>query len=177
MAYTPTEWESADIVTAVRMNSLESAVGDLDMSYTPNVWSDGDILTADKMNALEQAVASGGGGGGVDVRTLTITVNNQTETDYDVDNILESFSYNIYRIMNGMVISSGEGGLDDTIYANTTEDIIFVRGSGLPYVDLCVNPNFAYSNIVNLVASYDEYYTEFEVDDLSEDASVTLTIS
>ena len=69
MAYTPTEWESADVVTAVRMNALENAVGDIDMSYTPNVWSDGDILTADKMNALEQAVASGGGGGSSGVIT------------------------------------------------------------------------------------------------------------
>lgn len=64
MSYTPTEWESTDVVTATRMNALENAVGDMNMSYTPNTWSDGDILTAAKMNALEQAVASGGGGGG-----------------------------------------------------------------------------------------------------------------
>lgn len=62
MSYTPTEWESTDVVTATRMNALEQAVGDMNMSYTPNTWSDGDILSADKMNALEQAVASGGGG-------------------------------------------------------------------------------------------------------------------
>lgn len=74
MAYTPTEWESADVVTAVRMNALENAVGDIDMSYTPNVWSDGDILTADKMNALEQAVASGGGGGSSDFSTAEVTI-------------------------------------------------------------------------------------------------------
>ena len=81
MAYTPTEWESADVVTAVRMNALENAVGDIDMSYTPNVWSDGDILTADKMNALEQAVASGGGGGSSDFSTAEVTiVNNKNKT-------------------------------------------------------------------------------------------------
>lgn len=62
MSYTPTEWESTDVVTATRMNALEQAVGDMNMSYTPNTWSDGDILSAEKMNALEQAVASGGGG-------------------------------------------------------------------------------------------------------------------
>lgn len=64
MSYTPTEWESTDVVTATRMNALETAVGEMNMSYTPNTWSDGDILSAEKMNALEQAVASGGGGGG-----------------------------------------------------------------------------------------------------------------
>ena len=81
MAYTPTEWESADVVTAVRMNALENAVGDIDMSYTPNVWSDGDILTADKMNALEQAVASGGGGGSSDFSTAEVTVVNNSDSN------------------------------------------------------------------------------------------------
>lgn len=72
MSYTPTEWESADIVTATRINKLETAVGDMNMSYTPNTWSDGDILSADKMNALEQAVAEGGGGSS-DFSTAEIT--------------------------------------------------------------------------------------------------------
>ena len=75
MSYTPTEWETADIVTAQRMNALETAVGELNMSYTPNTWSDGDILSASKMNALEQAVASGGGGSS-DFSTAEVTVVN-----------------------------------------------------------------------------------------------------
>lgn len=78
MAYTPTEWETADIVTATRMNALETAVGEMNMSYTPNTWSDGDILTAAKMNALEQAVASGGGGSS-DFSTATLTVVNNSD--------------------------------------------------------------------------------------------------
>ena len=73
MSYTPTEWESTDVVTATRINALETAVGDMNMSYTPNTWSDGDILSAEKMNALEQAVASGGGGSS-DFSTATMTV-------------------------------------------------------------------------------------------------------
>ncbi len=81
MSYTPTEWETADIVTATRMNALEQAVGDMNMSYTPNVWSDGDILSAEKMNALEQAVA-GGGGGGSDFSTATMTVTNTVEDSF-----------------------------------------------------------------------------------------------
>lgn len=73
MSYTPTEWESTDVVTATRMNALETAVGDMNMSYTPNVWSDGDILSAEKMNALEQAVASGGGDSS-DFSTAQVTI-------------------------------------------------------------------------------------------------------
>jgi hypothetical protein len=82
MSYTPTEWESADIVTATRMNKLETAVGDMAMSYTPNTWSDGDILTADKMNALEQAVASGGGGSS-DFSTAEVTISGELSIDED----------------------------------------------------------------------------------------------
>ena len=83
MSYTPTEWETADIVTAQRMNALETAVGDMNMSYTPNTWSDGDILSAAKMNALEQAVASGGGGGSSDFSTAEVTIINSA-SDYRV---------------------------------------------------------------------------------------------
>jgi len=79
MAYTPNTWESGDVVTASKLNSLEQAVGELNMSYTPNNWTDGDVLSAAKMNALEQAVASGGGGG--DFSTATLTTVNQ---DYEL---------------------------------------------------------------------------------------------
>ena len=73
MSYTPTEWQPDDIVAAARMNSLETAVGEINMSYTPNTWVNGDVITAAKMNALEQAVASGGGGSS-DFSTAEVTV-------------------------------------------------------------------------------------------------------
>ena len=83
MSYTPTEWESTDVVTATRMNALEQAVGEMNMSYTPNTWSDGDILSAEKMNALEQAVASGGGGGGSsDFSTANVTITNNSDANW-----------------------------------------------------------------------------------------------
>ena len=72
MSYTPTEWQPDDIVTAARMNALETAVGEMNMSYTPNTWVNGDVITAAKMNALEQAVASGGGGSS-DFSTAEVT--------------------------------------------------------------------------------------------------------
>ena len=88
MSYTPTEWESADIVTATRINKLETAVGDMNMSYTPNVWSDGDILSADKMNALEQAVASGGGGSS-DFSTAEVTISGYNGSAFALEVIYE----------------------------------------------------------------------------------------
>ena len=87
MSYTPTEWESTNVVTATRMNALEQAVGDMNMSYTPNTWSDGDILSADKMNALEQAVASGGGGSS-DFSTAQVTFDNSAGAQFMLPVIL-----------------------------------------------------------------------------------------
>ena len=94
MSYTPTEWESTDVVTATRMNSLEQAVGDINTSYTPNIWSDGDILSAEKMNALEQAVASGGGGSS-DFSTAEVTIinNANNSVDFNVPLALEEGEY------------------------------------------------------------------------------------
>jgi hypothetical protein len=74
MSYTPTEWQPDDIVTAARMNSLETAVGEMNMSYTPHTWVNDEVITAAKMNALEQAVAEGGGGSS-DFSTATVTIN------------------------------------------------------------------------------------------------------
>lgn len=90
MSYTPTNWEPDDIVSASRMNALETAVGEMNMSYTPNVWKDGDVLTAAKMNVLEQAVASGGGGGSSDFSTATLTVSSAYTVDLHVPQLLEA---------------------------------------------------------------------------------------
>ena len=125
MSYTPTEWESADIVTATRINKLETAVGDMDMSYTPNTWSDGDILSADKMNALEQAVASGGGGSS-DFSTAEVTIinNSEHETACYAATIVElpipalpSFTEGIFSIsgnttiIKNVILYKGEGDM------------------------------------------------------------------
>ena len=82
MSYTPTEWQPDDIVTAARMNTLETAVGEMNMSYTPNTWVNGDVITAAKMNALEQAVASGGGSS--DFSTAEVTIVNDTHNNIDI---------------------------------------------------------------------------------------------
>ena len=82
MSYTPTEWQTGDIVTADKLNKLETGVEDMNMSYTPTEWANGDIVTAEKLNKLENGVAAGGGGSS-DFTTAEVTViNHATYTVY-----------------------------------------------------------------------------------------------
>jgi len=82
MSYTPTEWQTGDIVTANKLNKLENGVEDMNMSYTPTEWANGDIVTAEKLNKLENGVAAGGGGSS-DFTTAEVTViNNAYQTIY-----------------------------------------------------------------------------------------------
>lgn len=124
MSYTPTEWEPTDVVTATRMNALETAVGDMNMSYTPNTWSDGDILSAEKMNALEQAVASGGGGGSSDFSTAQVTVVNNTN-----DNVL-CYAPVILESPAPIIPSSALGYFSVSENSSTAETLIMYKGEG-----------------------------------------------
>lgn len=181
MSYTPTNWESDDVVTATRMNALENAVGDMNMSYTPNTWVDGDVLTAAKMNALEQAVASGGGGGGGDVGilTLTVTVVNNSNSEVEEGDILDGF-YNLYLIGSSGYIyakKSDSGALEESILPSTTKTLTFGYKSNSGSIETPINSMLAYSDIVNLDPYYDEYYNEFTIVDNTENSSMTITIS
>lgn len=144
MSYTPITWEPADIVTAQRMNSLEQAVGELNMSYTPNVWSDGDILSAAKMNAMEQALAVGAG----DFGTATVTFSLTVPTGYSIDSIgLTDLSipyppnqenvYNCYYVevpVSGtpsfsVLMYRNEAYIYNIAFYNTSEEVKFVFAS------------------------------------------------
>lgn len=125
MSYTPTNWSPTDVVTATRMNSLEQAVGEMNMSYTPHIWTDGDVLTASAMNALEQAVASGGGGGG-DISIASVSVS--FVSDYNV----LGFDYGYVNVMtenDGQAVafyydSSGDYGLPVSELGSPTQMLI-----------------------------------------------------
>lgn len=142
MAYTPTEWETADIVTATRMNALETAVGDMNMSYTPNTWSDGDILTAAKMNALEQAVASGGGGGSSDFFTAEVTIVNTNESNRSAQIIFMDFASDpSTEYFTGFYIDDELGvcnTMDDTINiqdnSSTTQTIYILNDKAVSFL-------------------------------------------
>ena len=144
MSYTPNEWDSGDVVTAVKMNALETAVGEMNMSYTPNTWSDGDILTASKMNALEQAVASGGGGSSdFSTAEVTITLSGEGEVDGLTGAILDTDNNVTVSIMN-------------QVAEEQTYVIILYKGSA----EITLQ-NVSFGGIVtvsgNITRSYDSY--------------------
>ena len=89
MAYTPHEWESGEVLTPAKLNTLTTAIGEMDMSYTPKTWHDGDILSAAEMNRIEEAVASGGGGGGGDFSTAEVTIIDNT--DPNIEHLFNNF--------------------------------------------------------------------------------------
>ena len=155
MSYTPTEWESTDVVTATRLNALEQAVGDLNMSYTPNVWQNGDILTADKMNALEQAVASGGGGGSSDFSTAEVMLINNTENSIDI--------YGLCIIEDGDLVT-GAG-----IASNTTKTIPVVLYEG--------NSSLGVLETTATVTTTGDIEYDADFGDLSVTGNGTITIS
>lgn len=75
MSYEPTTWVTGDIITATKLNNIESGVQSVSSSYTPTTWATGDIITATKLNNIEQGIANAGGGSS-DLSTATVTVNN-----------------------------------------------------------------------------------------------------
>ena len=73
MSYTPQTWENGDIITAAKLNNIESGVQSVSNSYTPTTWVNGDIITAVKLNNIEQGIANAGGGSS-DLTTAEVTV-------------------------------------------------------------------------------------------------------
>lgn len=134
MAYTPHEWESGEVLTPAKLNTLTTAIGEMDMSYTPKTWHDGDILSAAEMNRIEEAVASGGGGGGGDFSTAEVTIIDNT--DPNIEHIFNNFII----IEDGELVTSVQtyGGVERTktivLYDNyshswiETNDTITVTG-------------------------------------------------
>ena len=78
MSYEPTTWATGDIITATKLNNIESGVQSVSSSYTPTTWATGDIITATKLNNIEQGIANAGGGGSSDFSTATVTFVNNT---------------------------------------------------------------------------------------------------
>lgn len=87
MSYEPTTWANGDIITATKLNNIESGVQSVSSSYTPTTWVNGDIITATKLNNIEQGIANAGGGGGSsDFSTAEVTIINNTGDDLDLEN-------------------------------------------------------------------------------------------
>lgn len=82
MSYEPTTWVNGDIITATKLNNIESGVQSVSSSYEPTTWVNGDIITAAKLNNIEQGIANAGGGGSSDFSTATMTVTNTVENSF-----------------------------------------------------------------------------------------------
>lgn len=88
MSYTPQTWANGDIITATKLNNIESGVQSVSNSYTPTTWVNGDIITATKLNNIEQGIANAGGGSS-DFSTATATI---TMPDYVIITFPSIFS-------------------------------------------------------------------------------------
>ena len=84
MSYEPTTWVTGDIITATKLNNIESGVQSVSSSYTPTTWVTGDIITATKLNNIEQGIANAGGGSS-DFSAAEVTVINNTNDPVKVD--------------------------------------------------------------------------------------------
>lgn len=89
MSYEPTTWATGDIITATKLNNIESGVQSVSSSYTPTTWVTGDIITATKLNNIEQGIANAGGGSS-DFSTAQVTV---TSNSIDGDETEFPFAY------------------------------------------------------------------------------------
>lgn len=83
MSYEPTTWANGDIITATKLNNIESGVQSVSNSYTPTTWVTGDIITATKLNNIEQGIANAGGGSS-DFSTATVTLNPTAPSGYEI---------------------------------------------------------------------------------------------
>lgn len=77
MSYEPTTWVTGDIITATKLNNIESGVQSVSSSYAPTTWTTGDIITATKLNNIEQGIANAGGGSS-DFSTAQVTIVNES---------------------------------------------------------------------------------------------------
>lgn len=50
MSYVPTEWKTGDVITANKLNHMETEIAN------EIHWVDGDIITADKLNSMERRI-------------------------------------------------------------------------------------------------------------------------
>lgn len=89
MSYEPTTWVNGDIITATKLNNIESGVQSVSSSYEPTTWVNGDIITAAKLNNIEQGIANAGGGGS----SWTVLTEETVTTVEDVGDFSGALSY------------------------------------------------------------------------------------
>jgi len=136
MSYEPTTWVTGDIITATKLNNIESGVQSVSSSYTPTTWATGDIITATKLNNIEQGIANAGGGSS-DFSTAEVTIANNTGSLVTFDSPLIEEDEGEFLVMNEtifngertLVIVLYKGRSASDINIDTTSDNITVTGN------------------------------------------------
>lgn len=128
MSYEPTTWATGDIITATKLNNIESGVQSVSSSYTPTTWATGDIITATKLNNIEQGIANAGGGSS-DFSTATVTVINDSS-----DGVTMSGAFfdegAVYGTVYGEELSApGTQEMSLIVYKNASSELYFDLGT------------------------------------------------
>lgn len=79
MSYDKNTWAKGDVITASKLNNIESGVAEVNMSYDKTTWQSGDVITAVKLNNIEDGIANASGGSSLlEPMTITLNITNQT---------------------------------------------------------------------------------------------------
>lgn len=118
MSYIKTEWDNGDIITAEKLNNVESGIEGINVSYEKTTWETGDTITAEKLNNIETGIEEAGSS---DFSTATVNVVSDakvvefyTEIDYDTS----SAEQDIYN-RNAMLIDNNNCFVDDIVTEGT----------------------------------------------------------
>ena len=124
MSYDKNTWAKGDVITASKLNNIESGVKGVNMSYNKTTWQTGDVITATKLNNIEDGIANASGGGDITEVSVTIkTVKNHAEAVSGDSIIIVDGLAHIY---NGEIITSAITiGLLNTL----TYDALLYQGS------------------------------------------------
>lgn len=114
MAYNKNTWQNGDIITAEKLNNVESGVEEINMSYEKTTWETGDVITAEKLNNIEDGIAGAGGG---DYTTAQVTLINSADTSvvFDMPIIASDDEEDFHAVSCNMEVAEGETNVNTVV--------------------------------------------------------------
>ena len=126
MSYDKNTWAKGDVITASKLNNIESGIEEVNMSYDKTTWAKGDVITATKLNKIEDGIANAGGGGGGDITEANVTIkavaNYADPSGEHTEVIADGLAY----IHDGAIITSE---ISITVGNSPTYDALLYQGS------------------------------------------------